>query len=228
MPNIEELSELIDIGGGSIKMVTIAPELSGATETIKYLIQNGIKPALGHSDANVEQFQKGFTAGANLITHFTNAMKKERGSGTVFDLILNQDNVTIELILDGHHVNFENAEEILKKMKSQTILITDAMSATGLQDGNYKIGKKDVVVIGAVARLVDGNNLAGSTLTMEQAFKNAINVCNLNLIEAVHVSSTNAAKALGLFDRGFIKVGMRADLLTYNEINQDISRLDNI
>ena len=228
VPNIEELVELIDIGGESIKMVTIAPELPGAIETIKYLIQKGIKPALGHSDANSDQFQKGFTAGANLITHFTNAMRKERGSGTVYDLILNQENVAIELILDGQHVNYENAKEIIKNMTSQTILITDAMSATGQPDGNYKIGKKDVVVKEAVARLVDGNNLAGSTLTMEQAFKNAVDVCNLNLVEAVHVSSTNAAKALGLLDRGQIKVGMRADLLTYNENNKEISRLDNI
>jgi len=227
-PNIEELSQLIDIGEGSIKMVTIAPELPGAIETIKYLIQKGIKPALGHSDANSNQFQECFAAGANLITHFTNAMKKEKGSGTVFDLILNQENVAIELILDGQHVNYEDAKEILKNMSSRTILITDAMSATGQPDGNYKIGKKDVVVKEAVARLVDGNNLAGSTLTMEQAFKNAVDVCNLNLVEAVHVSSTNAAKALGLLDRGQIKVGMRADLLTYNENNKEISKLDKI
>jgi N-acetylglucosamine-6-phosphate deacetylase len=135
------------------------------------------------------------------------------------------DRLSVELILDGHHVPFATAKEIITAIGDRIVLVTDAMAAAGSADGTYTIGKLEVQVKDSVARLVSNGALAGSTLTMDTSFTNAINHCGVSIPQAVLMCSTNPALALGLADRGSIAVGMRADLLSYNSTTGVISSL---
>lgn len=227
-PTIEEIKELVEISEGALKMITIAPELPGAISVIEYLERNNIKAAIGHTDASPAQFEAARRVGANLITHFTNGMSKSMGPGTLFNLITENQDYFAELILDGVHVEKTLSIEILRNMKERVVLITDAMSAANQSDGQYLIGNQEVIVKESVARLVNGNNLAGSTLTMDKAFSNAIKRCGLSLIDAVAISSSHAAKIFKLNDRGVIQVGKRADLLSYDENTGQITNLSKL
>ena len=215
-PDVAEIKELIEVGAGAISMITIAPELPGAIEAIKYLSAAGIKVAIGHTDGNFTDAAAGTNAGASIVTHFMNAMSKEKIEGSISSFVLVDERLSVELILDGHHVPFNTASEIVQAIGDRIVLVTDAMAAAGSVDGNYSIGKLAVTVQNSVARLQSNGALAGSTLTMDKAFVNAINECGVSIEQAVSMCSTNPAKALGVKDRGSIEVGMRADLLSYN------------
>ena len=224
-PDVAEIKELLEIGKGSIAMITIAPELPWAIEAIKYLSAAGVKVALGHTDGDFKDAAAGTNAGATVVTHFMNAMSKEKIDGSISSFVLLDERLSVELILDGHHVPFGTAKEIIQAIGDRIILVTDAMAAAGSADGSYTIGKLDVLVKDSVARLVSNGALAGSTLTMDTSFKNAINQCGVSIPQAVLMCSTNPAKALGLVDRGSIAVGKRADLLAYNSTTGVISLL---
>ena len=215
-PDIAEIKEILDVAKGSIAMITIAPELPGAIEAIKYLTAAGIKVAIGHTNGDFKDAAAGTNAGATIVTHFMNAMNKDKTEGSISSFVLVDERLSVELILDGHHVPLSTASEIIETIGERIVLVTDAMAAAGSVDGNYSIGKLPVMVKDSVARLESNGALAGSTLTMDQAFINAINYCGTSVEKAVLMSSTNPAKALGINDRGELSVGMRADLLEYD------------
>jgi N-acetylglucosamine-6-phosphate deacetylase len=225
-PDIAEIKELLEIGTGSIAMITIAPELPAAIEAIKYLSAAGVKVAIGHTNGDFKDAAAGTNAGATVVTHFMNGMSKERTEGSISSFVLADERLAVELILDGHHVPFTTASEIIQTIGDRVILVTDAMAAAGASDGSYTIGKLEVKVENSVARLTSNNALAGSTLTMDQAFNNAIKNCGVSIPQAVLMSSTNPGLALGLSDRGSIAVGKRADLLTYDLVAGKISTLN--
>lgn len=225
-PDLAEIKELLEIGKGAISMITIAPELPGAIEAIKYLSAAGVKVAIGHTDGDFKDAAAGTNAGATIVTHFMNAMSKEKVEGSISSFVLVDERLSVELILDGHHVPFATVQEIITAIGDRIVLVTDAMAAAGSADGSYTIGKLDVHVKDSVARLVSNGALAGSTLTMDTAFTHAINQCGVSIPQAVLMSSTNPAKALGLQDRGSIAVGMRADLLAYNSTTGVISPIN--
>ena len=225
-PDVAEIKELLEVGAGAIEMITIAPELPGAIEAIKYLSAAGVKVAIGHTDGDFKNAAAGTNAGASIVTHFMNAMSKEKTEGSISSFVLVDERLSVELILDGHHVPFSTAQEIIQTIGDRVILVTDAMAAAGSGDGRYTIGKLEVKVDNSVARLTSNNALAGSTLTMDQAFNNAIKSCGVSIPQAVLMSSTNPAKALGLSDRGSIAVGNRADLLSYDVTTGKISTLN--
>lgn len=225
-PNVAEIKELLEVGAGSIAMITIAPELPGAIEAIKYLSAAGVKVAIGHTNGDFKDAAAGTNAGATIVTHFMNAMSKERAEGSISSFVLVDERLSVELILDGHHVPFTTAFEIIQTVGNRVVLVTDAMAAAGSGDGSYAIGKREVKVENSVARLTSNNALAGSTLTMDQAFNNAIKNCGASIPQAVLMSSTNPAKALGLSDRGSIAVGKRADLLAYDLATGEITTLN--
>ena len=225
-PDTAEIKELLEVGAGSIAMITIAPELPGAIEAIKYLSSAGVKVAIGHTNGDFKDAAAGTNAGATVVTHFLNAMSKERVEGSISSFVLVDERLSVELILDGHHVPFTTASEIIQAIGNRVVLVTDAMAAAGSGDGNYAIGKLEVKVENSVARLASNNALAGSTLTMDQAFNNAINNCGVSIPQAVLMSSTNPAKALGLSDRGSIAVGYRADLLAFDSVTGKVSTLN--
>ena len=221
-PTVEQLKELIAIGQGSIKMVTIAPELKGALETIKYLASVGVIAAIGHTEANFQDASAATDNGASVVTHFLNAMNKENVEGSIANFVFNDPRLAVELIVDGHHLSFEKVKELFASFGPRIITVSDAMAAAGNGDGNYTIGALPVEVKDGVARLVSNQGLAGSTLTISEAFKNLISECGVSLQQAVHATSTLPAQLLGLSDRGRIAVGQRADILSFNPNSKSI------
>ena len=222
-PDLAEIKELLELADGAIKMITIAPELPGAIEAIKYLSAAGVTIALGHTDGGFVDAAAGTNAGATVVTHFMNAMDKSLGQGSFASFVVADERLSVEIILDGHHIPFSTARDIYTALGSRVIFVTDAMAAAGSTDGSYTIGKLPVEVISGIARITTTNALAGSTLTMDAAFINAVDSLGLSVKEAVAATSTRPAKRIGLKDRGEIAVGMRADLLSYNAANSTIT-----
>ena len=169
-PKLDEIKELLEVGSGHIKMLTIAPELPGALETISYLRSVGVAAAVGHSDATFDEAVAGVKAGATVVTHMFNGLPAlDHREATITNALLVDPDIYFEIILDGTHVNNSAMELMLKLAADRIILVTDAMSAAGGKDGRYKIGDLDVNVAGGVATLVSNGSLAGSTLTMDSA-----------------------------------------------------------
>ena len=225
-PELSEIRELLAVADGALSMITIAPELPGAIAAISHLTAAGVTAALGHTDGDFGNAAAGTNAGATVITHFMNAMDKGLNDSSFASFVIADERLTVELILDGHHVPYKTAKEIYAAIGNRLIFVTDAMAAAGGTDGNYTIGKMPVIVKDSVARLESNGALAGSTLTMDAVFLNAINQLDLSITEAVAATSTRAAKAMGLNDRGEIAVGKRADLLSYNPTTQSITLIN--
>ena len=225
-PELSEIKELLAVADGALSMITIAPELPGAIAAITHLTAAGITVALGHTDGDFGNAAAGTNAGATVITHFMNAMDKGLNESSFASFVIADERLTVELILDGHHVPYKTAKEIYATIGNRLIFVTDAMAAAGATDGNYTIGKMPVIVKDSVARLESNGALAGSTLTMDAVFLNAITQLDLSITEAVAATSTRAAKTMGLNDRGEIAVGKRADLLSYNPTTQSITLIN--
>ena len=225
-PELSEIKELLAVADGALSMITIAPELPGAIAAITHLTAAGVTVALGHTDGDFGNAAAGTNAGATVITHFMNAMDKGLNESSFASFVIADERLTVELILDGHHVPYKTAKEIYAAIGNRLIFVTDAMAAAGATDGNYTIGKLPVIVKDSVARLESNGSLAGSTLTMDAVFLNAITQLDLSVTEAVAATSTRAAKAMGLNDRGEIAVGKRADLLSYNPTTQSITLIN--
>ena len=222
-PTLPQLKELIDVGQGSIKMITIAPELKGAQEAISYLSSVDVFAAIGHTEGNFHDAAAATDNGASIVTHFLNAMNKENTPGSIANFVMTDPRLTVELIVDGHHQSFEKVQELFEAIGPRIIMVSDAMAAAGNGDGSYTIGALPVEVKDGVARLQSNQKLAGSTLTISQAFTNLISKCGLSVEQAVYATSTQPAHAFGLKDRGSIAVGMRADLLSYNRSSGSVS-----
>ena len=215
-PHLDEVKSLIEWGQGTIAMVTIAPELEGALESITWLASQGIVAAIGHSDADADTARAAIDAGAKVVTHFTNAMAKMVGGQSMATEVLDDSEISLELINDGTHVPIDVIEILKKNALERTILVTDAMSAAGGNDGKYLIGNLEVEVKDSIARLVSNGSLAGSTLTMERAFINFINKDGVHIVDAVRASSTHAAEVFRLNNVGSISVGKKADILHFD------------
>jgi N-acetylglucosamine-6-phosphate deacetylase len=214
-PSVAELTALIKLGAGAIRMVTIAPELPGALEAVGLLAAAGVVAALGHTDATYEQVLAGVAAGATVGTHVCNGMRPphHREPGPVVAL-LDSPSIVCELVADGIHLH----DGMLRFAAhaagpDRSALITDAMDAAGMPDGRYELGGQEVVVADRVARLVRGGSIAGSTLTMDAAFRQAVGA-GLDLPTVSAMASTTPARALGLDDQvGALEAGLRADLV---------------
>jgi len=208
-----------ELSGHLIRMTTIAPEKEGAVEFISYLRLNSVIAAIGHTDANYDQANAAIYSGACHATHLFNAMRNlnHRDPGTVTALLID-DRVTVELIADGVHV----APVILQlayKVKSpkKIILVSDAMRARGLADGEYAFAGQTVKLEKGVPRLPDGR-LASSVLSLDQAMRNMMLCTNCSLETAVQMASSNPALALGIMDRkGSIALQKDADLVVLDE-----------
>jgi len=194
-PDLKEIKELLAIGEGAIKMLTIAPELLGALEIIEFLVSRGVVVAIGHSAANASETRNAINAGASVVTHFNNAMAKLGAKDSLSQEALDS-NIFLELILDGQHVSESDSVSIHSKASDRIVAVTDAMSAAGCSDGQYKIGALEVTVENKVAKLSGTNTLAGSTLTMLDSFLNFKKLFGFE--QAVKCTSLNPAKVLNL------------------------------
>jgi N-acetylglucosamine-6-phosphate deacetylase len=202
---------------GLIRQVTLAPEREGALEAISWLRRHGITAALGHTDASYDEVIAAVEAGLNQAVHTFNAMTPlhHRKPGTA-GAVLGEERIRAEIIGDGIHVH-PAVVTILARLKNKDnlLLITDAMSATGLSDGEYTIGDLPVLVQKGVATLKDNpESLAGSTLTMINGFRFLIQEAGLSLSEASRAASLTPAVSLGM-ERiiGSLEPGKRGDIL---------------
>ncbi|MFC4067180.1 N-acetylglucosamine-6-phosphate deacetylase [Actinoplanes subglobosus] len=213
-PSMTEIQDLIKTGEGAVRMMTVAPELPGALDAITYLAEHGVLAAIGHTDATYDQTHAGVAAGATVATHLFNGMRPphHREPGPVVGLL--SSTIVCELIADGIHLHPGMlAFAAGSAGPGRSVLITDAMDATGMPDGQYELGGQDVVVADRVARLAHNGAIAGSTLTMDVALRNAV-AAGVSLVDAVHMASTTPARLLGLADRvGALRPGLRADVV---------------
>lgn len=214
---IEEIKEYLSVKPGLVKLFSLSPKDETTLEAIKFLKENGVVVSVGHSAVNFDDVQKAIKAGLSHSTHTYNGMRgfTHREPGVV-GAVLTNDAVMAEIIFDKIHVHQEAVRLLLKaKGVDKVECITDAMSATGLPDGNYKLGELDVYVKDSQARLVSNDSLAGSVLTLDKAFKNVIEL-GYSIFDAVKMTSTNAAKEFGL-NTGEISEGKDADLVVLND-----------
>ncbi|MEU8763644.1 N-acetylglucosamine-6-phosphate deacetylase [Streptomyces sp. NPDC048659] len=215
-PDPAEVRKLIDAGRGQARMVTLATELPGGIDSVRLLAEHGVIAAIGHTDASYEQTQAAIDAGATVATHLFNAMPAlgHRAPGPIAAL-LEDERITVELINDGTHLHPAALELAFHHAGADRVaFITDAMDAAGFGDGRYMLGPLEVEVKDSVARLVEGGSIAGSTLTLDRAFKRAATIDKLPVESVVQAISANPAKLLGIYDRvGSLEPGKDADLV---------------
>lgn len=217
-PDPGDVARVLDAGEGRIGMVTLAPELPGALEAVRSIVDAGAIAAVGHTAADGDAARAAVDAGATVATHLFNAMPPllHRDAGPV-GVLLADSRVTCEVIGDGVHLEPDVVALALSAAHGRGALITDAMSAAGAGDGDYRIGPLEVVVRDGVARLRDGGSLAGSTLLMDSAVRRAVRLAGRSLDEASTAASLAPARAMGLADRGRLAVGQRADVVALDE-----------
>ena len=212
-PQPAELDRLLDAARGTLRQITIAPELPNALELIEILVQNEVVVAVGHSQADYELTRKAFDVGARLLTHAFNAMPGigHRAPGPVI-AAFEDSRVTIELILDGEHVHPDVAALAFRSAPGRIALITDAMAAAGGSDGDYPLGTLSVEVRDGLAHIAGTHTLAGSTLTQDRALRLAIERVGVVPADAVAALTLTPARVLGLDDRhGLLAPGFVAD-----------------
>ncbi|MFG1670152.1 N-acetylglucosamine-6-phosphate deacetylase [Streptomyces sp. Y7] len=215
-PDPADVRKLIDAARGHAAMVTLATELPGGIDSVRLLAEHGVIAAIGHTDATYEQTVEAIDAGATVATHLFNAMPPlgHREPGPIAAL-LEDERITVELINDGTHLHPASLQLAFHHAGADRVaFITDAMDAAGFGDGRYMLGPLEVEVADGVARLVEGGSIAGSTLTLDRAFKRAVTVDGLPVEHAVAALSSNPARLLGRYDRiGSLEPGKDADLV---------------
>jgi N-acetylglucosamine-6-phosphate deacetylase len=201
---------------GRIRMMTIAPELEHAPEVIAEAARRGVCVSLGHSDADFAAAERGIAAGARHATHTFNAMRPlDHRSPGILGAVLTDRRVSADIIADGVHLDpaivklFADA-----KGAAQTVLITDAISATGMPEGRYRLGSFEVDVHDGKC-MVDGK-LAGSVLTMDRAVRNLARFAEWDLPQAVAAASQNPARVARIVNKGVLAVGADADFVVLN------------
>ncbi|WP_458244481.1 N-acetylglucosamine-6-phosphate deacetylase [Streptomyces sp. MAI_2237] len=215
-PDPAEVRKLIDAARGRARMVTLATELPGGIDSVRLLAEHGVIAAIGHTDATYEQTVQAIDAGATVATHLFNAMPPlgHRAPGPIAAL-LEDERITVELIDDGTHLHPAALQLAFHRAGAGRVtFITDAMDAAGFGDGRYMLGPLEVEVSEGVARLVEGGSIAGSTLTLDRAFKRAVTLDGLPVEDVVAAISANPARLLGMDDRiGSLEPGKDADLV---------------
>lgn len=219
-PDPTVVERLLKAGSSALRMMTLAPELPGAMELIAELVERDVVVSVGHSDASYEQVRTAAAAGVRSATHVFNAMRPlhHREPG-VLGAVLDLPQISCELICDGIHVSAP-AMRIAYRVKGAggIRLVTDAIQAAGMPAGEYRLGSARVRVADGRATLVEGDSLAGSTLTMDQALRGTVRMLGLTVEDAIVLASANPARLLGLQDRkGSIAPGLDADLIILDD-----------
>ena len=213
-PSPEMLDRFWQASQGNVQMVTIAPELPGAGETIRRARALGMHVSLGHSDGSYEHALAAISMGAEHATHTFNAMRSlEHRNPGILGAVLTEDAVTADIIADGIHVDPSVVRLFLAaKGPERAILITDAISATGMPEGRYRLGALEVDVKGD--RCDYQGKLAGSVLTLDRAIRNVMSFAGWKLQQAVRLATLNPARLLGLSgEMGVLAPGRIADLV---------------
>lgn len=223
VPSVSLFDRLWQAAEGHIRLMTIAPELPGAEETIAHATRVGVRISLGHSNAQGDAARRGIAAGAISATHTFNAMRAfdHRDPGLLAEVLTN-DRLFAEIICDGLHVD-PAAVRLFRRAKGpdRAMLVTDAMAGTGMPDGNYRLGEMDVRVQNGRCVAGDANTLAGSTLTLDRAVRNYAEFTGATLIEAVGLATRNPARMTGLdAEIGSLAAGRSADIAVLSPKNE--------
>lgn len=236
-PDPAEIRRLLAAGRGAVQMVTLAPELPGALDAIRQIVDAGAVAAVGHTDASYEQVVQAITAGARVGTHLFNAMRPlhHRHPGPIVAL-LDDPRVTVELIADGTHLHPALYRHTANSTATDRVaLVTDAMAAAARGDGTYQLGPLEVSVEGGIAHIAGTKTIAGSTTTMDRLFQAAVtdgaagepgppgstvSASDDALLRAVRQTSSNPARALGWTEAGDLQPGKRADLVVLDHALQ--------
>ena len=222
-PDVAAFASLHAAAAGHLRVITLAPELPGATDLITAAVQAGVIAAVGHTDATADITAAAVDAGATHATHLFNGMRPlhHREPGPV-GALLDRDEVSCEVIADGVHLHDTAVRLVARAVgPGRLVLITDATAAAGMPDGRYRLGSMHVDVAGGVARLAGdrepGTAIAGSTATMAGVVRHAI-AAGLPVTGVAAAASANPARVLGLGDRtGALRPGLAADLVVCDE-----------
>lgn len=227
--DIEEIKEILKVGEGTVKTITIAPEKENSIESIKYITEKNVNVSMGHTSSNYNRAIEAIDAGAKIAVHIYNGMRgfKHREPNFI-GAALTRDDVYCELIADMIHVHPAAIDIVLRcKDKDKVVLISDAMRAGGLKDGEYMLGTLKVIVKDGVARTESGS-LAGSTTNLMYSIKNMLENLLVKDIEAINMASLNPAKLLKLDKEiGSIKEGKKANLVVVDDDFKVIKTLVN-
>jgi N-acetylglucosamine-6-phosphate deacetylase len=223
-PSVALFDRLWQAAEGNIRVMTIAPELPGAEETIAHAAKLGVRVSLGHSDADAHAARRGVLAGAVTATHTFNAMRRfdHRDPGLLGEVLTN-DNLFAEIISDGLHVAPTIVRLFWKaKGSERALLVTDAMAGTGMPDGSYWLGELEVRVKNGRA-IIGEETLAGSTLTLDRAVRNFVDFTGASLAESVALATRNPARMIGLdAEIGTLTPGRSADIAVLSPKNEVI------
>jgi N-acetylglucosamine-6-phosphate deacetylase len=213
-PDVALLDRLLD--AGSVRLMTLAPELPGAEALIDRLLERDVAVSLGHSDATAAQANAAFDRGVRSVTHIFNAMRPflHRDPG-IAGAALARPDVVVAIILDGIHLAPETAQVVFRAATDRVALVTDAITAAGVADGSYSFGNLDVQVHDGTVRGPDGV-LAGSVLTMIEAVRN-LHELGASLEQAVAAATSTPARVIDALDIGRLAVGLPADLVILND-----------
>lgn len=214
-PDPQTIQGLIDAGRGTIRQVTIAPELPGALDAVRQFADAGIVVAIGHTEADEHIARAAFDAGATLVTHVFNAMPgiHHRDPGPIA-AAFDDDRVSLELVADGVHVHPSIVQMVFRAAPHRVVLVTDAMAAAGGADGHYRLGSLNVDVRGGIAHLAGTSTIAGSTLTQDAALRHAVMVAGVHESAAVEALTRTPACVLGRDKEwGSLAAGYAADLV---------------
>jgi len=217
-PKLSTFEQFWQAARGRIRMMTIAPELEDAPEVIAEAARRGVCVSLGHSDADFAAAERGIAAGARHATHTFNAMRPldhrtlDHRSPGILGAVLTDRRVSADIIADGVHLDPAIVKLFAEaKGPEQTVLITDAMSATGMPDGRYRLGSFEVDV--RDGKCVADGKLAGSVLTMDLAVRNLARFAEWELPQAIAAASRNPARAARIANKGVLTLGADADFV---------------
>jgi len=213
-PTVKIFDRLWEAARGHVRMMTIAPEIPGAMEVIAEAAKRQVCVSIGHSDAELGPAREALRAGARHATHTFNAMRPlDHRTPGILGEVLSDDRLTADIIVDGIHVAPEVVKVFLQsKGPERAVLITDAISATGMPEGRYQLGPIEVEV--KDGKCTANGSLAGSVLTMDRAVRNVVEFSNWTLRDAVRAATLNAASAVGFSERvGRLAAGMSASFV---------------
>ncbi|MEV8212642.1 N-acetylglucosamine-6-phosphate deacetylase [Leifsonia sp. NPDC077715] len=214
-----DVDALLSAADGTLRQITIAPELPGGMDAVRAFSAAGVAVAVGHTGATYEQALAAFDAGASILTHAFNAMPgvHHRAPGPVA-AAARTPGVTLEIVNDGVHVHPEVVRMAFASAPGRLALVTDAMAAAGSADGDYLLGSLEVEVRDGVARLAGGGSIAGSTLTLDDALRRAVKEVGLPVTDAVRAVTETPAAAIGRGgDLGRLQPGYRADAVLLDD-----------
>ncbi|MGI9156894.1 MAG: N-acetylglucosamine-6-phosphate deacetylase [Marmoricola sp.] len=220
-PSVPELAALLDAARETVRLLSLAPELPGAFDLIRAAAGDGLVVSVGHTEADWETTNRAFDAGARHVTHLFNAMPgvHHRRPGPVV-AALDDPRVSVEIIADGIHIHPAVLARVLAAAPGRVAAVTDAMAATGLSPGRYRLGRLDVILAGGRVALAEApETLAGSVLTMDRAVKVLVDA-GVGLTEAVTAATATPARVIGEATRGRLESGAEADLVV---LEQDLS-----